>query len=62
MDDGEIKLQGTPKEGFSNVDKIKEFGLDVPQVTELAQELKRSGFNISEDIIHTEELVNELCQ
>jgi len=62
MDEGEIKLQGTPKEVFSKVDIIKEFGLDVPQVTELAQELKKSGFNISEDIIYTEELVNELCQ
>jgi len=62
MDEGEIKLQGKPKEVFSNVDKIKKFGLDVPQVTELAQELIKSGFNISKDIIHVEELVNELCQ
>ncbi len=62
MDEGEVKLQGKPKEVFSNVDKIKKFGLDVPQVSELAQELIKSGFNISKDIIHVEELVNELCQ
>lgn len=62
MDKGNIKLDGTPKEVFRNIDKIKKFGLDVPQVTELAQELAKEGLNIPEDIIDVKELVDLLCQ
>lgn len=62
MDNGKIQLQGTPKEVFRNIDKIKEFGLDVPQVTEIAHNLKNAGIDISNDIISIEELVRELCQ
>lgn len=62
MDKGNIKLDGTPKEVFRNIDEIKEFGLDVPQVTELAQELAKEGLNIPTDIIDVKELVDLLCQ
>lgn len=62
MDKGNIKLDGTPKEVFKNLEEIKKFGLDVPQVTELAQELKEEGLNIPSDIIHIKELVDLLCQ
>jgi len=62
MDKGEIKLDGTPKEVFRNVDEIKKFGLDVPQVTELAQELAKEGLDIPSDIITVKELVDLLCQ
>ncbi|MGL5574812.1 MAG: energy-coupling factor transporter ATPase [Sarcina sp.] len=62
MDKGEVKLEGTPREVFSNVAQIKEIGLDVPQVTELAYELKQEGINISTDILNIDEMVNELCQ
>ncbi len=60
MSEGEIKLEGTPKAVFREVEKIKEFGLDVPQVTELAYELQKSGIDIKEDILTIEELLNIL--
>lgn len=62
MDKGNIKLDGTPKEVFRNIEEIKKFGLDVPQVTELAQELSKEGMNIPNDIIDVKELVDLLCQ
>lgn len=62
MDKGNIKLDGTPKEVFRNIDEIKKFGLDVPQVTELAQALAKEGLNIPNDIIDVKELVDLLCQ
>lgn len=62
MDKGSIKLDGTPKEVFRNIAEIKKFGLDVPQVTELAQELSGEGLNIPPDIIEVKELVDLLCQ
>jgi len=62
MDKGNIKLDGTPKEVFRNIEEIKKFGLDVPQVTELAQELAKEGLNIPLDIIDVKDLVDLLCQ
>lgn len=61
MEEGEIVIEGVPRKVFSKVDKIKELGLDVPQVTELAYELKKDGFNISNEILSVEELVEEIC-
>ena len=51
MDKGEIRLQGTPREIFQNVEEIKKMGLDVPQMTELAFELRKEGININKDIL-----------
>lgn len=62
IDKGRIELQGTPKEVFSNVDKMKSIGLDVPQVTSLAIALKESGIDIDKDIITIEEMVDSLCR
>ena len=62
MDNGNIKLDGTPKEVFRNIDEIKKYGLDVPQVTELAQELIKEGLKLPPDIIDVKELVDLLCQ
>jgi len=62
MDQGRIQLEGTPKEVFSNVERIKKFGLDVPQVTDLAHRLIEKGIVIQKDIIKIEELVDALCQ
>ncbi len=62
MHQGNVELDGTPKEVFKNIDVIKKFGLDVPQVTELAFELANEGFDIPTDIISIEELVKKLCQ
>ena len=62
IDDGDLVMQGTPKEIFSQVDMLKKYRLDVPQVTLLAHELKKSGVDIPDGILTTEELVNCLCQ
>ena len=62
MDDGNIKMEGTPREIFPQVERMKKIGLDVPQVTELAYELKKAGININEKILNVDEMVNELCQ
>lgn len=60
INDGKIVLDGTPKEVFSKVELIKQYGLDVPQVTELAYLLKSNGINISSNILSIEELVDAL--
>ena len=62
MDKGNIKLDGTPKEVFRNIEEIKKYGLDVPQVTELSQELIKEGMKLPPDIINVKELVDILCQ
>ena len=62
MDHGHIVMEGTPKEIFSRVDELKSYRLDVPQVTLLADELKKRGLAIPEGILRKEELVNYLCQ
>ncbi len=55
MDKGEIVLDGEPKSVFRNVEKLKALGLDVPQATELAYRLRKSGFDIPDDILDEEE-------
>ncbi|MDO5136257.1 MAG: energy-coupling factor transporter ATPase [Eubacteriales bacterium] len=62
MDSGEVVMQGTPREIFSQVDTLEKYRLDVPQVTLLAHELRLAGVDIPEGILTTEELVNALCQ
>jgi len=62
MDEGNIIMQGIPREIFSHVPEMKKIGLDVPQVTELAYELKKDGINIDTDILTINEMVNALCQ
>ena len=59
-DKGKIALQGTPREVFGQVDRLKELRLDVPQVTLLAHELRESGLPIPEGILRTEELIRAL--
>lgn len=60
MDKGSVKMQGTPKEIFSQVEKLKELRLSVPQVTLLSYELKKAGVPLPDGILETEELVREL--
>ena len=62
MDDGKVVMQGTPREIFSQVDKLKSYRLDVPQVTPLAHELRKSGLQIPQGILTRQELVEALCQ
>ena len=61
MDSGRVVMQGTPREIFSQVETLKKYRLDVPQVTLLAHELRESGVDIPEGILTAEELVNALC-
>ena len=62
MDGGHVVMEGPPREIFSQVETLKKYRLDVPQVTLLAHELKQSGVDIPDGILTTEELVNALCQ
>lgn len=60
MNDGEIIDDGTPKEIFKNVEKLKQVGLDVPQATELLYELSKNGFQVKTNIISIEEAAKEI--
>ncbi|MBQ2936310.1 MAG: energy-coupling factor transporter ATPase [Lachnospiraceae bacterium] len=60
MDNGKVAMQGTPREIFSQVEKLKSLRLDVPQVTLLAHELRKSGLELPEGILTKEELVKAL--
>mgnify|MGYP000040374609 CR=1 FL=1 len=60
MDDGRIVMDGQPREIFSRVKELKSHGLDVPQVTELAWELKEAGIPLADGILSREELVEQL--
>lgn len=62
MDQGKIVMQGTPREIFTRVDELKEYRLDVPQVTELAHELRKNGLAIPEGILTVDELVSEITR
>lgn len=60
MEKGQIVMDGTPREIFSKVEELKEHRLDVPQITMLAHELRKSGLDIPEGILTREELVQAL--
>jgi len=60
MDQGSIALEGTPKEIFSQVERLQELRLDVPQVTLLAYELKKQGLELPDGILTVDELVKAL--
>jgi ABC transporter related len=60
MDEGKIALQGTPREIFSQVERLKNLRLDVPQVTLLAYELQKKGVSLPDGILTTEELAEAL--
>lgn len=62
MDQGNIVMTGTPREIFSQVDTLKSYHLCVPQMTELAYELRKEGVPISSSILTREELLEELCR
>lgn len=62
MDEGKVVMQGTPREIFSQVEKLKSLRLDVPQVTLLAHELKKNGLQLPDGILTIEELTAELVK
>lgn len=60
MDEGKVVMQGTPREIFSQVERLKHLRLDVPQVTLLAYELQKSGLKLTDGILTAQELTEEL--
>lgn len=62
MDDGKIVMDGEPKKIFSQVERLKACALDVPQVTELMYELKKSGVGVSLEVLNEEEALSELLK
>ena len=62
MDEGTVVMEGTPRQIFSRVEELKQLRLDVPQVTELAYELSRSGVSIRSGILTNQELIDELMK
>ena len=62
MERGHIAMQGSPKEIFSESDKLKQLRLNVPEIVEIAEGLRRGGMPLREGILTAKELVDELCQ
>ena len=62
MEKGKKILEGTPRQVFSKIDKLREIGLDVPYMTELSNLLKKEGIDIDSDILTVDEMVMKLCQ
>ncbi|MEG0371279.1 MAG: energy-coupling factor transporter ATPase, partial [Clostridium sp.] len=62
MDLGKPVIEGTPREVFAEVEKLKKIGLDVPQMTELSYRLRQSGVALKKDILTIEEMVDEICR
>ena len=61
MDSGKIAMEGTPRQIFSQVERLQELRLDVPQVTLLAHELRKKGIGLPEGILTVEELADALA-
>lgn len=59
MNDAKIVMDSTPREVFSQIEKIKKIGLDVPQVTEFFYNLKKDGFDVEDNILTIEECIEE---
>lgn len=63
MNHGKIEFMGTPREVFtSHADRLREIGLDVPQVLELANRLRNKGFDIRQDVLTVEEIKDEILK
>ena len=62
MHDGEVFLDGSPQEVFSQKDKVLSVNLDIPLVVDLAEKLRQRGVSVPENIIGMEEMVDYLCQ
>mgnify|MGYP002581392448 FL=1 len=62
MDDGRIAMNGTPREVFTKVDKVRALGLDVPPMTDLAYSLRADGVDVCADVLTVDEMVEEVCR
>jgi energy-coupling factor transport system ATP-binding protein len=60
MDQGKVVMQGTPRQIFSRVEELKSYRLDVPQITQLAYELRQEGLDVPPGILTRQELLREL--
>lgn len=62
LDQGRVVMRGTPREIFSEVEELQHYGLDVPQMTRLAYELKKEGYPLPDGILNRAELLDALCE
>ena len=62
MDDGKILMDGVPREVFSQVERLKSVGLDVPAATELIYHLRQKGYQLRQDVIFEDECAEELAR
>ena len=62
MDEGRVALSGTPREVFSQVDRVRALGLDVPPMTDLSHMLRADGIQVAPDVLTVEEMVEEVCR
>ncbi|MBR5560512.1 MAG: energy-coupling factor transporter ATPase [Clostridia bacterium] len=62
MDGGRIAMNGTPREVFTQVERVRELGLDVPPMTDLAHMLRENGVNVRADVLTVDEMVEEVCR
>ena len=62
MDDGHIVMDGTPKEIFSRVEELKQYRMDVPQVTELCYLLNKAGVSLPQDVLTVDECADALMK
>lgn len=62
MDNGEIKMSGTPSEIFVQVERLRSLGLDTPQTTELVYDLKKRGVDIKQDVLSVDDCADEILR
>ena len=62
MDNGEIKMSGTPSEIFVQVERLRALGLDTPQTTELVYDLKKRGIDIKQDVLSVDDCADEILR
>ena len=62
MDNGEIKMSGTPSEIFVQVERLRSLGLDTPQTTELVYDLKKRGIDIKQDVLSVDDCADEILR
>lgn len=62
MDNGEIKMSGTPSEIFVQVERLRSLGLDTPQTTELVYDLKKRGINMKQDVLSVDDCADEILR
>ncbi|HCX65456.1 MAG TPA: energy-coupling factor transporter ATPase, partial [Eubacteriaceae bacterium] len=62
MDEGKISMEGTPREILCQVEKLKSLRLDVPQITDLAFQLRTENLNVDYNVLTVEEMVKQLCR